>query len=452
MLKITQAPNTPVKQQQKLVIMGVADTTMAGKHLALAIDDTLKMVGPVVHANGSWHIDLAFNKPGNHYLAIALEKDSVKIPILVEDNSPPPPPPLNPAKTNSLSLEKLVREAYESNYSDVHLAVGKAPRFRHKGQIEITKYPEVDNTTFLNWLRELIPEEDIQEFKNRLDLDGAAQYDFARVRFNLFTTMTGMAMVLRLIPMRIPTLAELRLPEVLEKICKYQKGLVLVTGPTGSGKSTTLAAMINHINHNLPKHIITIEDPIEFIHKDLKSLISQREVGIHTQQFENGLKAALREDPDIILIGEMRDRETINIAIKAAQTGHLVFGTLHTNSAVKTIERILNLYEPQEQEPMRSQIAESLAAVISQGLIRTIDDKRAAFHEILINTNTMQEYIKRNDVEELEEMIRKDSYEGMCTINQSLYALYKQGRISEEMALESSDRANELSTMFRTGW
>jgi twitching motility protein PilT len=452
MLKITQAPNTPVKQQQKLVIMGVADTTMAGKHLALAIDDTLKMVGPVVHANGSWHIDLAFNKPGNHYLAIALEKDSVKIPILVEDNSPPPPPPLNPAKTNSLSLEKLVREAYESNYSDVHLAVGKAPRFRHKGQIEITKYPEVDSTTFLNWLRELIPEEDIQEFKNSLDLDGAAQYDFARVRFNLFTTMTGMAMVLRLIPMRIPTLAELRLPEVLEKICKYQKGLVLVTGPTGSGKSTTLAAMINHINHNLPKHIITIEDPIEFIHKDLKSLISQREVGIHTQQFESGLKAALREDPDIILIGEMRDRETINIAIKAAQTGHLVFGTLHTNSAVKTIERILNLYEPQEQEPMRSQIAESLAAVISQGLIRTIDDKRAAFHEILINTNTMQEYIKRNDVEELEEMIRKDSYEGMCTINQSLYALYKQGRISEEIALQSSDRANELSTMFRTGW
>jgi twitching motility protein PilT len=345
-----------------------------------------------------------------------------------------------------------VREAYESNYSDVHLAVGKAPRFRHKGQIEITKYPEVDSTTFLNWLRELIPETDIQEFKNSLDLDGAAQYDFARVRFNLFTTMTGMAMVLRLIPMRIPTLAELKLPEVLEKICHYQKGLVLVTGPTGSGKSTTLAAMINYINYNLPKHIITIEDPIEFIHKDLKSLISQREVGIHTQQFENGLKAALREDPDIILIGEMRDHETINIAIKAAQTGHLVFGTLHTNSAVKTIERILNLYEPQEQEPMRSQIAESLAAVISQGLIRTIDDKRAAFHEILINTNTMQEYIKRNDVEELEEMIRKDSYEGMCTINQSLYALYKQGRISEEMALQASDRANELSTMFRTGW
>lgn len=261
-----------------------------------------------------------------------------------------------------------------------------------------------------------------------------------------------MAMVLRLIPMLIPTLEELKLPEVLQKICHYQKGLVLVTGPTGSGKSTTLAAMINYINYNLPKHIITIEDPIEFIHKDLKSLISQREVGIHTQQFENGLKAALREDPDIILIGEMRDRETINIAIKAAQTGHLVFGTLHTNSAVKTIERILNLYEPQEQEPMRTQIAESLAAVISQGLIRTIDDKRAAFHEILINKNTMQEYIKRNDIEELEEMIRKDSYEGMCTINQSLYALYKQSRISEEMALESSDRPNELSTMFRTGW
>lgn len=449
MFKITQAPNEIVKPGQKLVIAGIADQTQAGKYLTLSLDDALKMVGPIVHSNGNWRLDIALQKPGNHYLVIALDKEAVKIAIQVEDHSPLPLPP-PPVRTNTLTLKQLIEEANENGFSDVHLAVGKPPYFRNRGEMEMTNYPEVDNVTFFAWLREVLKDSDIQDFENNLDWDGAAQYDFVRVRFNLFQTLSGMAMVLRLIPLRIPSLGELKLPEVFQKICQYQKGLVLVTGPTGSGKSTTLAAMINFINSTLPKHIITIEDPIEFVHQDQRALISQREVGIHTVEFDRGLKAALREDPDIILIGEMRDKETVNTALKAAQTGHLVFGTLHTNSAVKTIERILNLYEPDQQDPMRTQLAESLAAIISQGLIRTNDGKRAAYHEILINTDAVQEYIKRNDVGELEEMLRKDTYEGMCTINQSLYELYQSGRISQEIALEASDRPNELSTMFRT--
>jgi len=207
--------------------------------------------------------------------------------------------------------------------------------------------------------------------------------------------------------------------------------------------------MIDYINKEMPKNIISIEDPIEFVHKSRRSLIKQREVGINTLKFDNALKASLREDPDIILIGEMRDRETVNTALKAAQTGHLVFGTLHTNSAVKTIERILNLYNPEEQGPMRIQVAESLIGVIAQGLVRTTDGKRAAIHEIMINTDAIRDYIKRGDVDEVEAIIPKCTFDGMCTMNQSLYKLYEAGRITEETALEASPKANEMAMTLR---
>ncbi|MEO1297403.1 MAG: PilT/PilU family type 4a pilus ATPase, partial [Cyanobacteria bacterium J06636_16] len=236
---------------------------------------------------------------------------------------------------------------------------------------------------------------------------------------------------------------------VLRDVCHYQKGLVLVTGPTGSGKSTTLAAMMDYVNKEMPKNIITIEDPIEFVHASQKSLIKQREVGRHTLEFANALKASLREDPDVILIGEMRDQETVNTALKAAQTGHLVMGTLHTNSAVKTVERILNMYEPEQQAPVRVSIAESLVAVVAQGLCRTTDGKRAAFHEILINTDAIKDYIMRGDLDEVEALLPKCTFDGMCTMNQSLYALYEAGRITEETALEMSPRQNEMAQMLR---
>lgn len=348
------------------------------------------------------------------------------------------------------TLEQLVKQAYDQGISDLHLGVGELPRFRERGEIIHTDHPVTDEATFFGWLREILNEQQIEQFKKDLEYDGATQYEgVARVRINIFVALNGPAMVLRLIPLKILTMEQLNLPPVFQELCHYHKGLILVTGPTGSGKSTTMAAMIDYINKEMPKHIISIEDPVEFVHKSQKSLIKQREVGIHTLKFDNALKASLREDPDIILIGEMRDRETVNTALKAAQTGHLVFGTLHTNSAVKTIERILNLYNPEEQAPMRIQVAESLVAVIAQGLVRTTDSKRAATHEILINTDAVKDYIIRNEVEEIESIIPRCNFEGMCTMNQSLYKLYEEGRITEETALEASPKPNEMAQILR---
>lgn len=351
--------------------------------------------------------------------------------------------------SGSPTIEQLVREAYDKGFSDIHLGVGEVPRFRNRGEIEMTDYPVTDQDTFMSWLREILNDSEIATFKENLDFDGATQYDFARVRINLFDSLHGSAMVMRLIPMKILTIEQLNLPPVFKDICHYHKGLILVTGPTGSGKSTTMAAMVDYINKEMPKHIITIEDPIEFVHRSQKSLIKHREVGTNTRKFDNALKAALREDPDLILVGEMRDKETVSTALKAAQTGHLVMGTLHTNSAVKTIERILNLYQPTEQAPMRVALAESLIAVIAQGLCRTTDGKRAAYHDVMINTDAIKDYIRGGQLDEVEALIPRCTFDGMCTMNQSLYKLYEAGRITEETALEHSPKPNEMAQMLR---
>jgi twitching motility protein PilT len=301
----------------------------------------------------------------------------------------------------------------------------------------------------MRWLREILSDSEIQRFQEHLEFDGATQYDFARVRINVFDSLRGYAMVLRLIPLKILSMEQLRLPPVFRDICHHHKGLVLVTGPTGSGKSTTMAAMVDYINREMAKHIITIEDPVEFVHQSRKSLVKQREVGMHTRKFDNALKAALREDPDLILVGEMRDKETVNTALKAAQTGQLVMGTLHTNSAVKTIERILNLYSGEEQEAMRIALAESLVAVIAQGLCRTTDGNRAAFHDILINTEAVKEWVKNGKYDEIADLMKQASFDGMVTMNQSLLNLYQEGRITEETALEMSATPNEMAQFLR---
>ncbi|QIR38202.1 type IV pilus twitching motility protein PilT [Tolypothrix sp. PCC 7910] len=365
--------------------------------------------------------------------------------------APPPMPNVPSVKSSvpTLTLEKLIEEAYEKGFSDIHLGVGETPRFRNRGEIEKTNHPETDKDTFVSWMREVLTEAEIKRFEENLEFDGATQYEFARVRINIFDSLKGYAMVLRLIPLKILTMEQLRLPPIFREICHAHKGLILVTGPTGSGKSTTMAAMIDYINKEMPKHIITIEDPIEFVHKSQKSLIKQREVGMHTRKFDNALKAALREDPDLILVGEMRDKETVNTALKAAQTGHLVMGTLHTNSAVKTIERILNLYSGEEQDAMRVAISESLVSVIAQGLCRTTDGKRAAFHDILINTEAIKEWIKDGKYDEITELMKQASFDGMITMNQSLYNLYQDGRITEETALEMSPTPNEMAQFLR---
>jgi len=379
-------------------------------------------------------------------------------------SKPPPvpaPPPGSPARSKARSsarykrmpgapsLAQIVKEAYDKGFSDIHVGVGEKPRFRDRGEIQPTEYPITDENTFFSWIEEVLPDKHILEFKETLDFDGAADYEFARVRINMFDTLLGPAMVMRLIPKKILTMEQLNLPMVFKDVCHYHKGLILITGPTGSGKSTTMAAMIDYINREMTKNIITIEDPIEFVHQSRKSLIKQREVGQHTIKFDNALKASLREDPDLILVGEMRDKETVNTALKAAQTGHLVMGTLHTNSAVKTIERVLNLYEPEQQPPMRVALAESLVAVIAQGLCRTTDGKRAAFHDIMINTDAIKDYILRGDLDSVQELIPKCTFDGMCTMNQSLYKLYEAGRITEETALEMSPKPNEMAQALR---
>ncbi len=370
--------------------------------------------------------------------------------------APPAPGRAAPAaapaapRAGQLTLRQLVQEAFDNGYSDIHLGVGEVPRFRERGKMITTQYPITTTETFYEWLRESLPESQIRQFEECLELDTAVQYEgLVRCRVNAFVSLLGPAIVMRLIPIKILTLEQLRAPDVLRSISEEHKGLVLVTGPTGSGKSTTMAAMVDYINNSFQKHIISIEDPIEFVHQSKKSMIRQREVGIHTLEFANALKASLREDPDVILIGEMRDRETVDTAIKAAQTGHLVFGTLHTNSAVKTIERLLGIYRPEEQEPMRMQLAETLVGIIAQTLVRTTDGKRAAAHEILRNTDAIRDYIKRGQVDEVEELIQQDQFEGMSTMNQSLFNLYQEGRITEETCLEAAPRRNEMAQWLR---
>jgi twitching motility protein PilT len=451
-------PNNPQVQQQQ----ARAAMTPAQQQQALAAQQARAALTPAQQQQA-----LAAQQAR---AAAAARQAQMSIPTDTQVTSVPPPPnprpPIRPGpppnlpgmvvpsilqrSTGQPTLAQIVKDAHEQNCSDIHAGVNEPVRFRSRGlMVTQDKYPVPDKQTFNTWLTEIMDDKQIQQFRDTLEFDGATQYEFARCRINVFDSLRGSAMVLRLIPLKILSIDQLGLPEVFRELCYTHKGLILVTGPTGSGKSTTLAAMVDFINTEMQKHLISIEDPIEFVHQSKKALIKQREVGIHTLKFDNALKAALREDPDIILIGEMRDKETVNTALKAAQTGHLVFGTLHTNSAVKTIERILNLYEPEQQGPMRIQVSESLVAVIAQSLVRTTDGKRAAVHEIMINTDAVRDYIKRGEVDEIEALIPKCTYEGMVNMNQSLYKLYEDGRITEETAVENSPKPNEMAQMLR---
>jgi twitching motility protein PilT len=237
----------------------------------------------------------------------------------------------------------------------------------------------------------------------------------------------------------------------LKKIISIHQGLILVTGPTGSGKSTTLAAMMRYLNETIYKHVITIEDPIEYVHSSQTCLISQREVGMHTQDFHVSLRAALREDPDVILIGEMRDRITVNIALQAAQTGHLVLGTLHTRNAINSVNRLLNLFPPEEEHAMRIQVVESLMAVVSQLLVPTADGGRIAVHDILINTPAMQDYLMKGEDDNAFLLMQSDTHEGMQTMNQALYRTLMKALITEEQAKKASPDPTELDRLIRTG-
>ena len=357
--------------------------------------------------------------------------------------------PVQAETGGSPSLEQSVRIANEMGHSDVHLGVGEVPRYRARGEMLKTEWPTSDQAVFQGWLREILSPQQIDGFLRDKEFDGSHAFPFVRVRINLMDSLRGPAMVLRLIPQTILTMEELNLPPVLQELAARPKGLVLVTGPTGSGKSTTLAAMIDWINRHETRHILTIEDPVEFVHESRQSLIRHREVGQHTLKFHNALRAALREDPDVILVGEIRDQETLSTALEAAQTGHLVFGTLHTNSAVKTVERVLGMYPPEEQESVRRSLSESLLGVVAQGLIRTTDCKRAAYHDILVNTDACKDYIQRGALDEVEEIMERSGFDGMVTTNQSLQRLVEAGRVEPDKAVAVSLRPNELAQALR---
>ena len=358
-------------------------------------------------------------------------------------------PPPESSASPSPSLEQIVRVAYEQGHSDVHLGIGESPRFRARGEIIRSDWPPTEPSEFQDWLGELLTPQQIDHFRQCKEFDGAHAFSFVRVRINLLDALKGAAMVLRLIPQKILSLDDLKLPHVLQELCAHPKGLLLVTGPTGSGKSTTLAAMIDWINRNQSRHILTIEDPIEFVHESRKSLIRQREVGRHTLHFHHALRAALREDPDVILVGEIRDKETLSTAMEAAQTGHLVFGTLHTNSAVKTVERVLDMYQPEEQETVRQSLAESVLGIISQGLIQSQGGKRAAYHDLMINTEACKDYIKKGALDDVEDIMQKSEFDGMMTANQSLQRLVESGQVEADKALAVSSRPNELTQALR---
>ena len=361
------------------------------------------------------------------------------------------PPAGSPTSTphGAPNLEAIVKIAHEEGHSDVHLGVGEVPRYRARGEMQTTEWPATDLSTFQGWLHEILSPQQIDAFFREKEFDGSHAFPFVRIRINLLDSLRGPAMVLRLIPQNILTMEQLKLPEVLTELAGRPKGLILVTGPTGSGKSTTLAAMIDWINRNETRHILTIEDPVEFVHDSKRSLIRHREVGMHTLKFHNALRAALREDPDVILVGEIRDQETLSTALEAAQTGHLVFGTLHTNSAVKTVERVLGMFPPEEQASVRRSLSESLLGVIAQGLIRTTDGKRAAFHDILINTDACKDYIQRGALDEVEEIMERSGFDGMVTTNQSLQALVEAGRVEPDKAVAVSLKPNELAQALR---
>lgn len=369
-----------------------------------------------------------------------------------ESSSPVPPPPAAAATVKATnSIEQMVRDAHARQASDIHIRVGEPPRFRIQGQMVLLRdQVKVTPQLFERYLSEVLNPHQRELFAQTKELDSAIFYPgLVRCRVNCFDSLTGGAIVLRLISLDVPSIDGLGLPEVLKYLSAQSQGLILVTGPTGSGKSTTLAAMLRHMNETTSRHIVTIEDPIEYVHASQKCLISQREVGLHTLEFQNGLRAVLREDPDVILIGEMRDRVTVDTALKAAQTGHLVLGTLHTRSAINTLNRLLNIYNPDEQTTMRIQITESLVSIIAQMLIPTTDGRRTAAHEILVNTAAMQDFLVKGNDAEAFQLMETGANDGMQIMNQVLCDLVLLGKISPDEAVKASGDPGDLRRRVR---
>jgi twitching motility protein PilT len=331
-----------------------------------------------------------------------------------------------------MDISELLAFSVKNKASDLHLSAGLPPMIRVHGDVRRINLPPLEHKDVHAMIYDIMNDSQRKMFDENLECDFSFDLPgLARFRVNAFMQDRGAAAVMRTIPSRVLSLEELQAPRVFADFALKPRGLVLVTGPTGSGKSTTLAAMIDHVNNNLYGHVLTIEDPIEFVHESRKCVINQREVGPHTLSFSNALRSALREDPDVILVGELRDLETIRLALTAAETGHLVFGTLHTSSAAKTIDRVVDVFPAAEKEMVRAMLSESLVAVISQALLKIKDGSgRVAAHEIMVGTPAIRNLIRENKVAQMYSMIQTGSQHGMQTLDQCLMDLVRRNIVA----------------------
>jgi twitching motility protein PilT len=335
-----------------------------------------------------------------------------------------------------MDITELLTFSAKNNASDLHISAGEPPMIRVDGDIRRINVPELDNTEVRTMVYDIMNDKQRKDFEEFLEADFSFEIPgLARFRVNAFNQNRGVAAVFRTIPSKVLTLEELGAPDIFKTIADNPRGIVLVTGPTGSGKSTTLAAMVDYKNEKSNEHILTIEDPIEFVHKSKKCLVNQREVHRDTLGFSEALRSALREDPDIILVGELRDLETIELALTAAETGHLVFGTLHTSSAAKTIDRIIDVFPAAEKAMVRSMLSESLRAVISQTLLKKIGGGRVAAHEIMIGTAAIRNLIREDKVPQMYSAIQTGGAVGMQTLDQCLQDLVRRQKITKSDAL-----------------
>ena len=342
-----------------------------------------------------------------------------------------------------MDLTELLAFVVKNKASDLHLSSGLPPMIRVHGDVKRINLPPMEHKDVHSMVYDIMNDGQRKFYEENLECDFSfAIPNLARFRVNAFVQQRGAAAVMRVIPSKILSLEDLKAPKIFKDISDYPRGVVLVTGPTGSGKSTTLAAMVNHKNESEEGHILTIEDPIEFVHESKKCLINQREVGPHTLSFNNALRSALREDPDVILVGEMRDLETIRLALSGAETGHLVFGTLHTSSAAKTIDRIVDVFPAAEKDMIRAMISTSLRAIISQTLLKTKDGHgRVAAHEIMIGTPAINNLIREAKIAQMYSAIQTGSQFGMQTLDQNLQDLVKKNVVA--MAEARSKAANK---------